>query len=590
MSYRSETIALAIGRMNRQYFLPAIQREFVWKTEQIVQLFDSIMRGYPISSFLFWELKPENRDKWQVYEFLQNAQHGGTHNQRASTVGVTSLSLVLDGQQRLTSLMIGLRGTYTAKKKYKRWDNPDAWSAQKLHIDLFADPRLDSEESSESGVYYKFEFIEETPAQDSEHYWFKIGQILDFDERQKFETFLDEKDDDLARQGLPRSDRKTFERNLDRLYKAVHEDEVIAYYTETDQDYDRVLDIFVRANEGGTKLSKSDLLLSMVTSSWEGVNARDEIFNFVDRVNTQLTRRNDFDKDFIMKSCLVLTDLPVAYKVQNFNNANLTAIRQYWPRIKRAVEDGVDLANSFGIDRDNLTSANALIPIIYYMFKNSGASLRGTTPFEARNADRIRRWLIMALLNGVFGGTSDNMLRDIRASLQGMSGAGTDFPIDAINITIRKAGRSAEFDDFALDEMMARTYGQQQTFLALSLLYDDAGWGTMQFHQDHIFARGLFKPRELSTLGRLDWISKKEHLGNLCLLLAAENAGKQDMPVDEWLQSRDPGFLKRHLIPDDRDLWKFERFPDFLEAREELVRRRFKSLFGPTAARAPPNA
>ena len=168
MSYRSETIALAIGRMNRQYFLPAIQREFVWKPEQIVQLFDSIMRGYPISSFLFWELKPENRDKWQVYEFLEKAQHGGTHNQLASTDGVTSLSLVLDGQQRLTSLMIGLRGTYTAKKKYKRWDNPDAWSAQRLHLDLFADPRLDSEGSSENGVYYKFEFMEETPAPNSE--------------------------------------------------------------------------------------------------------------------------------------------------------------------------------------------------------------------------------------------------------------------------------------------------------------------------------------------------------------------------------------------------------------------------------------
>ena len=145
----------------------------------------------------------------------------------------------------------------------------------------------------------------------------------------------------------------------------------------------------------------------------------------MDRVNTQLTRRNDFDKDFIMKSCLVLTDLPVAYKVQNFNNANLTTIRQHWPKIKKSVEFGVDLANSFGIDRDNLTSANALIPIIYYLFKNSGVSLRGSTPFEARNADAIRRWLIMALLNGVFGGTSDNMLRDIRASLQGMSDAGS---------------------------------------------------------------------------------------------------------------------------------------------------------------------
>ena len=108
MSYRSETIAYAIERMNRQYFLPAIQREFVWKPEQIVQLFDSIMRGYPISSFLFWDLKPENRDKWQVYKFLDKAQYGGTHSELASTDGVANLSLVLDGQQRLTSLMIGL--------------------------------------------------------------------------------------------------------------------------------------------------------------------------------------------------------------------------------------------------------------------------------------------------------------------------------------------------------------------------------------------------------------------------------------------------------------------------------------------------
>lgn len=581
MSYRSEPIALAIDRMNRQYFLPAIQREFVWKPEQIVQLFDSIMRGYPISSFLFWELKPENRDKWQVYEFLEKAQHGGAHNQLASTDGVASMSLVLDGQQRLTSLMIGLRGTYTMKKKYKRWDNPEAWSHQKLHLDLLADPRLDSGEASDSGIYYKFEFMEETPAPNSENHWFRIGRILDFDERQKFETFLDEKDEELTKQGLARVERKTFERNLDRLYKAVHEDEVIAHYTETDQDYDRVLDIFVRANEGGTKLSKSDLLLSMVTSSWEGVNARDEIFNFVDRVNAKLTRRNDFDKDFIMKSCLMLTDLPVAYKVQNFNNTNLTSIRQQWPSIKKAVEKGVDLANSFGIDRDNLTSANALIPIIYYLSKNPGVTFRGSTPFEVQNADRIRRWLIMALLNGVFGGTSDNMLRDIRASLQQMPGAGADFPVDAINVTIRKAGRSAEFDDYALEETLSLTYGQRQTFLALSLLYDDATWGTMAFHQDHIFAQNLFKPKELAASGRIDWNTKKDRLGNLCLLLASENIGKQDMPLEEWLNSRGPGFLKRHLIPEDTALWKFERFADFLEAREELMRRRLKALFGP---------
>jgi uncharacterized protein with ParB-like and HNH nuclease domain len=104
MAYRSDTIAAVMKRLNSQYFLPAIQREFVWDTDQIIQLFDSIMRGYPISSFLFWQLNPENRDKWEAYRFIDNATSGGTHNELANVDGVNGLTLVLDGQQRLTSL------------------------------------------------------------------------------------------------------------------------------------------------------------------------------------------------------------------------------------------------------------------------------------------------------------------------------------------------------------------------------------------------------------------------------------------------------------------------------------------------------
>src|SRR5687767_5635977 len=109
MSYRSDTIATAVKRLNVQCFLPAIQREFVWPPEKIVQLFDSLMRGYPIGSFLFWELEPDSRDKWQIYKFVDEGSQGGVHNPPASGHGVQQLTLVLDGQQRLTSLLIGLR-------------------------------------------------------------------------------------------------------------------------------------------------------------------------------------------------------------------------------------------------------------------------------------------------------------------------------------------------------------------------------------------------------------------------------------------------------------------------------------------------
>jgi hypothetical protein len=225
---------------------------------------------------------------------------------------------------------------------------------------------------------------------------------------------------------VTRGQQRVFEKNLDRLYRVVWKNDVISYYTETDQDYDRVLDIFVRANEGGTKLSKSDLLLSMVTSHWTGMNAREEIYGFVERINNDLVRKNDFDKDFVMKTCLVLTDLPVQYKVNNFSNQNLALIQRHWGEVKAGIENAVNLVNWFGIDRDTLTSANALIPIIYHLYKHPGPQLLGATSAAGvRNATLVRRWLTTVQLNNVFGGQSDNVLRDTRRVLQEKAGERT---------------------------------------------------------------------------------------------------------------------------------------------------------------------
>lgn len=136
MAYQSDTIATVVNRLNVRYFLPAIQREYVWNPTQILQLFDSLMRKYPISTFLFWELQPENRDKWEIYKFIDQFDERHPHNPPATTDGVQQLNLVLDGQQRLTSLCIGLKGAYVVRKKYRQWDNPNAWSKQQLYLDL----------------------------------------------------------------------------------------------------------------------------------------------------------------------------------------------------------------------------------------------------------------------------------------------------------------------------------------------------------------------------------------------------------------------------------------------------------------------
>jgi uncharacterized protein with ParB-like and HNH nuclease domain len=584
MSYRSETIATTINRLNRQYFLPAIQREFVWRPAQIIQLFDSIMRGYPISSFLFWELQKQNRDKWEAYTFVNKASHGGTHNQIANTNGVTQLTLVLDGQQRLTSLLLGLKGTYVFKKKYKRINNPDAWSKRQLFLNILKDPTAEAtEDDGEFGVHYGFAFLDSAPKPDASNCWIKAGKILDFDSENKFEDYRDQLLESLPEE-TTKKQLNVARRNLERLYRAVWKDEVVAYYTEMDQDYDRVLDIFVRANEGGTKLSKSDLLLSMVTSKWAGMNAREEIYDFVDRLNSGLTRRNDFDKDFIMKACLVLTDLPVKYKVDNFNNKNLALIEKCWKNIKSAIERGVDLANVFGIDRDNLTSANALIPVIYYLYHQPKETLRGTSRFDKRNASWIRQWLLMAMLNNVFGGSSDTMLQTIRDVLQKHDKTGDDFPLEQVNRAIIKQGRSASFDQNAIDSILELTYHDSESFLALSLLYDENGWGTMSFHKDHIFPQAAFSVKNLKLAGvddaQISRFQELQHtLANQNLMLAHENQGKSDENFEKWLKTRDRTFRNKHLIPDNPQLYSIRRFDDFIEAREQLIRQRLETVF-----------
>ena len=92
------------------YLLPAFQREFVWKHTQIEMLFDSLMRGYPINSMLFWKLPENADDKYKFYRFIKTfVENHKTKNEMHSTSLYRGDFAVLDGQQRLTALYIGLR-------------------------------------------------------------------------------------------------------------------------------------------------------------------------------------------------------------------------------------------------------------------------------------------------------------------------------------------------------------------------------------------------------------------------------------------------------------------------------------------------
>ncbi|CAN7216049.1 DUF262 domain-containing protein [Bosea sp. LjRoot9] len=583
MSYASSTVGRVLDQINRSFFLPAIQRPYVWQPDQIIALFDSLLKGYPISSFLFWEIRPEKRSDWEIYRFIENFRFGDIHNEMAEPDG-RDVVLVLDGQQRLTSLLIGLRGTYTVKEKYRRRHNPDAWSKQRLYLDLLKDPSTegDDEDREELGVTYGLRFFEQEPKSDGDHLWFKVGRILDCTSDDAFDKLRDEMTDRLP-DTATRGQERILTRNLDRLYRTVWKDGVIAYYTEKDQSYDRVLDIFIRANDGGTKLSKSDLLLSMITSKWEGISARQEIYDFVDHLNDGLDRRNEIDKDFVMKSCLVLSDLDQRYKVGNFTTGNLKLIEGNWRRIKASLEATMRLVNRFGIDQETLTSLNALLPIAYYLFRIDRGSLDGSTPFEAANAKRIHHWLLGSLLNGVFGGSSDRTIGTARAVVQESLRSGEDFPYRSLVTGLATRGRATDFDDNNIEGVLETAYGKRTCFLALSLLYDAHSWGTTPHHIDHIIPRSLADRKALMARNLPESLIQKilgsvNRLGNLQILLGRENLEKSNIPFSDWIGTRDREFLDRHLIPRNPVLWDVTKLPEFVEAREELIRQRLRRL------------
>jgi len=126
-------------------------------------------------------------------------------------------------------------------------------------------------------------------------------------------------------------------------------------------------------------------------------------------------------------------------------------------------------------------------------------------------------------------------------------------------------------------------YAEKRAFLALSLLYEDANWGTNALHKDHIFPQSMFKAKAMDAAGlprekQEEFGATYNRLGNLELLLDTDNTQKNDQDFAKWIQTRDSDFKKRHFIPDDPNLWNLASFGKFLERREELITARLRSI------------
>jgi hypothetical protein len=282
----------------------------------------------------------------------------------------------------------------------------------------------------------------------------------------------------------------------------------------------------------------------------------------------------------VLKACLYLSEnLPIQYKVKNFTRKNLRTIEGNWDNIKEYLSATVRLISRFGFNAKNVVAPLALLPIAFYLMKRGNSSF--DTSSKAEDADAqvaIRKWFVFSTLKNAFGGSSDTTLTRLRELLNTW-GPTTPFPVDVL---YKSLGIDPSLSDAEIDRILEYGYQGRYTNLILSLLYPDRDWKDAVFHEDHIFPQSEFQVRALKKRGYDEvkvqsYVSKYNILSNLQLLTDSENLAKSATPFEEWIQTRNAAFRRRHLIP-DLPTYGFDSFEEFSEARAALIVAALKGL------------
>ena len=558
MSYQNITIRnLITDRIGRNTFLPAIQREYVWSTYQVEKLFDSLMCGYPISSFLIWHIREENKKEWVSYDFIRDFDEENPHNHEANLDGVNQdIFLVLDGQQRITSLNIGLKGSY--RYFYRKWRKT------RLYLNLLWNHDTDNPEE----LTYQFLFKEDDqpiPRTDYPQFWYRVGDILNYDDISETIDSIETKLSSYTKEEIGQA-----RRIITKLYSVINVSEVINYYEEKSDNYDKVLEIFIRTNTGGQKLEYSDILLSTATAKWKELNAREEINNFTDEIN-KIGVGYNFGKDFVMKGAMYLTeDLPIQYKLSSFTQSNLEKIEDHWDTTKDAIRNAVLLISRYGFNDKNLVTRLALLPIAQYLRNIGNKNYISSSKIEdVKDQNNILKWLIFIILKNGLGGSSDTKLTQMRKIVDEKYDR---FPYAELN---REMLIESSFNEMELESLLQTNYGTRYSYLILSLLYPGRDWKDKTFNEDHIFPQTEFTKKKLKARGYDDeriekYIATYNSIANLELLDDSENKIKNAKPFEDWLSDRDDNFKERHHIP-HMENYSFDNFLNFIEERKALL-------------------
>jgi len=570
MAYSSMSIKeLIAGITANKYYLPAIQRKFVWGEGKICRLFNSIMRDYPIGTFLFWDLSAEKANQYTFYEFLKTYHERDSKNSLVRYDFEKEVRGVLDGQQRISSMYIALQGVFCTKRKYAKSSNDDAYPQRQFYLNLLGDD-------------YDFKFLSNEDSSGSEStLYYLVRDILTKSEDEDPDSIIN----DLIkvnpeRKELIDANRHIVRTKINRLLKKFNDPQLVSFFRIIDKDLDDILDIFVRVNSGGTILSKSDLLFSTLVAHWE--DGRNHIEKLIDDMNGE-DGLFGFNTDFLMRTCLFLIDAPMSFKVTTFDKNNISKIRDNWNDISTALISTASILREFGFNKTRLSSNYAATPIAYYLF-NKGV-VDNATKVE------LRQLVINSLLKQVFSGQADTALSGLREGLR-MKVEGTNsyklkntrFSFVDYQHTKLSGGKRLTIDAEDIQNFLDYKKGAF-SFLLLSMLYPDLKLDQISFHQDHMHPYSKFAPSKLSEAG-LDsvdtsqWLEMRDKLPNLQLLEGLENVQKQATHLAEWVESNEGDeayYRDRNYIPADQSL-AISEFESFYTNRQQRLKVALENL------------
>lgn len=552
---------------NGDIVLPAIQRDFVWDEERIELLFDSMFRGYPVGIVLLWE----TYHQIQYRSFSKNHIPGGIHEFEENKKG-RRIKLVLDGQQRLSSIYVALRGSFDGRKLYydvlsgRESDDHSEVKYQFAFSDDSESKKVNQEQIAKRAAVKSKKKSESEPIS----YWVRLSEVVGKSPRD-----LQKLRDDLVQKLKLSDDEKLrMELNIQTAGYALSENSEILKTQTIDSklpadDEKRktafdILEIFVRVNTQGMTLRRSDLIVSMLRLYWS--QASTLLPRFLKEIND--AGNLNIDNDFVIRSMFSTAGIGTRLDFELLRKkSNVDKIQDTYEKCFDAIRSTVDFVRAeCAIDSARLLGGiSTLVPFVHYLYHAPKHVFAKGAKANARRA------LFLFAFAKTFTQHSESrtgaFIRDYLPSAADIAN-GSAFPF---NEAAEYVSWRTNFD--LTDDRLFSNNPE----LALALIQRRTG-GKIQLaanlpETDHIFPRSVLGDKKFE-------LQEINDLGNLWILPRGVNRNKSAKHPHDFLSDVEDSVLDVAMI--DRDLLDYRSYRTFIKTRRENIADKLREITGLT--------